>query len=34
VAVGKKFRRKGIAEDLVKCAERTAIEWGYTGMRI
>eukprot|EP00815_Leptocylindrus_aporus_P006839 CAMPEP_0116060680 /NCGR_PEP_ID=MMETSP0322-20121206/6569_1 /TAXON_ID=163516 /ORGANISM="Leptocylindrus danicus var. apora, Strain B651" /LENGTH=228 /DNA_ID=CAMNT_0003545365 /DNA_START=71 /DNA_END=757 /DNA_ORIENTATION=+ len=32
VAVGKKFRRKGIAEDLVKCAEKTAVEWGYTDL--
>lgn len=30
VAVGKKFRRKGIAEDLVKKAEEVAIEWGYS----
>ena len=30
LAVGKKFRRKGIAEDLVKTAEELALkQWGY-----
>ena len=31
VAVGRNFRRRGIAEDLIKKLEDIAMDWGYDG---